>query len=812
MWNSPARQPDLHPRDRSDAGIDRKDAAARRGRAALPRPLRAMRWVLIAVALVDLTSTLSTHAASGVGAPVAVPIALSSTLAVVTTVFRPKLGVLLSAIPLASTFVVILGQGVLPLLVGILVMTAVGSRRAVLLTLTAYLAHTVAVGLRTQPSTFGLSIALVLGVVAVGLVTRALIARSHRVQDDIARLQRETERIARDERAALADELSTLLTDGLADQQRVLGRSLAAPDAAGMHGALAGIEASSREALAQLRGLVSTLRGRPSDDPADGGGEPTDLVMVAEEAEDLLVGHGHPVALEIARPPEGAGDFSSDLLANALRAAVPLVASHAPAGVECTLRLAHTPDAAVLEISHPSLDEPAPLTTPLRSVQQRVEATGGAMDLTTDGGLWRLRVTLPTRPVAASAAPRDSLRHLLRRRKLDEVLQWGALLPLTAATVLVAAEAITLHQQHAPWHTTALWALVLLGTTASVWRWWLGIGVQVAVLVLSLLWARADVLAGQPAQASLVVLTALAVIRDTRWGWVMAGGWLLYTAAWFGGVDPRLMTLSLVDPGLGVIIGLVMQYFLRLRTHQLGQLRDETLRHDEARDSVRKELAGELHDIVAHQLSLITMQVGAHARESDPSAVRNTLERVATINRSAQADLALLLHVMRAEPASADAAPADADAAWLTPTRAAHAAAATLRDAGRQVSVDVDPAVDLTDPSTQKTLTRIIREAATNILRYSAAGASCSLRATRDDAHLELTITNALPATPLRSDHSTGFGLLGLDERVRLTGGTLTAGPVGQSWQVRAMLPTRLHVDPSPRPPEDSGVRRPAAA
>ena len=38
------------------------------------------------------------------------------------------------------------------------------------------------------------------------------------------------------------------------------------------------------------------------------------------------------------------------------------------------------------------------------------------------------------------------------------------------------------------------------------------------------------------------------------------------------------------------------------------------------------------------------------------------------------------------------------------------------------------------------------------------AGASCSLRATRDDAHLELTITNALPAAPLRSDHPTGFG------------------------------------------------------
>lgn len=111
----------------------------------------------------------------------------------------------------------------------------------------------------------------------------------------------------------------------------------------------------------------------------------------------------------------------------------------------------------------------------------------------------------------------------------------------------------------------------------------------------------------------------------------------------------------------------------------------------------------------------------------------------------------------------------------------------------------VDPAIDGTDPTTRRTLTRIVREATTNILRYAPPGSGCAVTIGVLHGEVSLTITNLLPVVPRHSEHSTGLGLVGLEERARITGGSFVAGPDDGQWRVLARLPLTPTVDLRPR-------------
>lgn len=106
----------------------------------------------------------------------------------------------------------------------------------------------------------------------------------------------------------------------------------------------------------------------------------------------------------------------------------------------------------------------------------------------------------------------------------------------------------------------------------------------------------------------------------------------------------------------------------------------------------------------------------------------------------------------------------------------------------------IDPRANGLDPATMRTLTRIMQEGATNILRYSAALATCHCTITTDLAWVSLTITSPLAARVPRSKVSLGWGLRGIRERVDLTHGTFGAGPIGDSWVIDVTLP----VSPGP--------------
>ncbi|MFT3971081.1 MAG: histidine kinase [Micropruina sp.] len=753
------------------------------------RPLRVVRALVLVVIGVDLISGLFL---TWLATPwLYTTVMVLSAIGAALSLFRPMAGLVVCLVPIVSALWAPVGQDAAPLLVTTVMICAVASARTAWIVMLGYLGYAVASWVFNGPHR-GLAV-LVLLVVAtgVGLAVRMLWRRNGRMNLRIRRLQAQTLRLRAAERATLAEELSQLLVNGLRDGQRDLAEARTGTDAAELSGVLERADATARGTLAQLRGLVSTLRGR-SGEPLATDSRPEDLLGVAEEVEELLVGHGYPTAIELPDRLPGVGDFARQLLATILREAGTLMVRQAPAGESCAIAVTLANGRLGVELSHPGAGA-GTADGALRAAEHRMLAAGGSFEIDHRDG-WRLRAALPVlvdataEPLAAPPASAPGWRRRGLRRP-------AALSVLAVALVLAVHAVLGWSAGTDDWTWRAAWSLAVAGLAACTWRLRYAVVLMLAVLLVSLLGVEPSLVVGQPAQLAIIVLAAIGVVHRARWAWIVTLGWAIYCLIWFHSPSPQPAADGVFYPIIGAMLGLATQHFQRLLNSSDRRLASAASRHDAARDDVRRELAGELHDIVAHQLSLITMQAGAYRGETDPAGLRVGIDRVAAINASAQADLALLLHVMRA-PVSAQP---DADAGWLSPTAAAAAAVGTMREAGHQVRTEVDARVDGADPTTRKTAARIVREATTNILRYAPHGAECSIRMVPNGDLLELTVENPLPDRPRLSPHSTGLGLFGLEERARITGGTFSAGPSGGRWQVAAQLPLKSQVDLRPR-------------
>lgn len=757
------------------------------------RPLRVVRALVLVVLGVDLLSSLFL---TGLATPwLYTTVTLISAVGAGLTLFRPMTGLAVCVVPILSALWAPVGQDVTPLLVTTVVICAAASVRTVWIVMLSYLGFAIASwALSGAPRGLALLVMLLVAT-AVGLAARLLWRRNGRMDLRIRQLQAQTRQLRAAERAALAEELSQLLVDGLREGQRDLAEPRAGADAAELSRVLERADVTARDTLAQLRGLVSTLRGR-SDQPVAAGSVPEDLLGVAEEVEEQLVGHGYPTTAELPDQLPGAGDFARQLLATILREAGTLMLRQAPAGEPCTVAVRSADGRLGVELSHPGPGA-GTVEGALRASEHRVLAAGGTFEIDQRDG-WRLRATMPvlahttTASVAAPTAP-------TRVRRPEGLRRPAALAAaaVAAAVVLVTAVRAVLQWSDGAddWAWWAAWSLSVAGLAACTWRVRYAVVLMLAVLLVSVLGVEPSLVFGHPAQLAIMVLAAISVVHRAHWAWIVALGWAGYCLIWFRSLNLQPAADGLFYPIAGAMLGLAAQHFRRLLNSSERRLESAAGRHDVARGDVRRELAGELHDIVAHQLSLITMQAGAYRGEKDPAALRVGIDRVAAINASAQADLALLLHVMRA-PVSTQQ---DAGDGWLSPTAAVAAAVGTLREAGHRVSTQVDATIDAADPTTRKTATRIVREATTNILRYAPPSGECSIRIVPSGDLLQLTIENPLPDRPRLSSHSTGLGLIGLDERARITGGTFSAGPVGTYWQLAAQLPLSPRVDLRPR-------------
>ncbi|PWR05130.1 histidine kinase [Micromonospora acroterricola] len=256
------------------------------------------------------------------------------------------------------------------------------------------------------------------------------------------------------------------------------------------------------------------------------------------------------------------------------------------------------------------------------------------------------------------------------------------------------------------------------------------------------------------------------------------GGARRVTTATVGNV--LLLTACVV--GLPLVVGL----WVRARRDTLAALRDraerlereQEARADQVRAEERTRIAREMHDVVAHRVSLMVVHAGAlEVTAADPEIVE-AAALIRETGRLALIDLREVLGVLRqAGPAAVPERTLDALDELIGESRAAG-----LRVCRR------DEGVATTLPATVgRTAYRVVREALTNVRKHAAdAETTVSLRYL--PGGLEVVVHNG-PSGPGPTLPGAGHGLLGLRERVELLGGRLEAAPVGDGFLVRALIP-----------------------
>jgi signal transduction histidine kinase len=278
--------------------------------------------------------------------------------------------------------------------------------------------------------------------------------------------------------------------------------------------------------------------------------------------------------------------------------------------------------------------------------------------------------------------------------------------------------------------------------------------------------------------ATAVVVAEIGVVLAiTRWGppsdrllpGLMATGTV--TAAWVAGIYVRMRRAYLAS--------------MLLRAQTAERERDSQAQIAVAAERTR--MAREMHDVIAHSLSvMITLNDAAAAVESSPQA-RDTITQASEVGRQALAEMHRMLGVLR-----------NGEAAELAPSPGVGQLAdlvSLVRSAGLSVELAVTGDLASLPPTAQLALYRIVQESLTNVLKHARNVRHVSVRVTRHGPDVELQVEDdgarrlPGPSGPARAAEHGGHGVAGMTERASLFGGQLQAGPRdGDGWRVSARL------------------------
>jgi len=195
----------------------------------------------------------------------------------------------------------------------------------------------------------------------------------------------------------------------------------------------------------------------------------------------------------------------------------------------------------------------------------------------------------------------------------------------------------------------------------------------------------------------------------------------------------------------------------------------------------RSRIAREMHDVIAHNLSVMVALcdgAGYHVHDA-PERVAWALEQASRTGRQALAEMRQLLGVLRDPPAGPEFAPQPG-------LRQIESLVEQIRVAGIPVTYTLTGELNEAPPGMELAIYRIVQEALTNTLKHAGPGAraTVALSCAGDAIEVEVTDTGSAGSTPRPG----GAGLRGMRERAAVYGGTLEGGPGPGGWRVRATL------------------------
>jgi signal transduction histidine kinase len=263
----------------------------------------------------------------------------------------------------------------------------------------------------------------------------------------------------------------------------------------------------------------------------------------------------------------------------------------------------------------------------------------------------------------------------------------------------------------------------------------------------------------------------------------------LGVTATFGNTLPnfphQLTALLAIAPAVAAALGI--RELRRRLTDSTARLRRATEEYEVATvraiEAERARIAGELHDVVTHNVSVMVVQAGAArlAVTSSPAEATEALLSVEDSGRTAIAELRNLLGVL--SPSG--------DHAALRPQPGLgelDELISRVGTAGLSVDLRIVGTPRPLPPGADLAAYRVVQEALTNVLRHAGRTATSVL--VNWGENLVITVSNTGGSTMRVNADQPGRGLLGLQERLSLYGGELDAGPrAGGGWQVRAVMP-----------------------
>lgn len=342
--------------------------------------------------------------------------------------------------------------------------------------------------------------------------------------------------------------------------------------------------------------------------------------------------------------------------------------------------------------------------------------------------------------------------------------------------------------------------------------------------ILALVMLYSVIVYGNPKNTKAFIILALAIglLASALMAWTMTNGPLLtggkvHTWSSWNGSNPNgamvtEVTLGSIYTGTSMseVADMVAQYMLvltpifevciistvivafwqraRLATVRMMRERNEAIaaRDQDERDiaalAERARIARDMHDVVAHTLSIIVQSDGGrYAGTQDPAVARNTMETIRHESERALHDMQRLLGVFGGSP------------------HADYNDIGNLVEQARNVSPDIRIRRNITGTASPEQLGEqasiasyhVVQEALTNIRKYAGPHVDVHIKESWNNGSLTLSVTdNGRGAAANIDGHTPGYGLLGMKERIESAGGSLQAGPqLGGGFEVMATLP-----------------------
>ncbi|HJT04734.1 MAG TPA: sensor histidine kinase [Pseudonocardiaceae bacterium] len=367
-------------------------------------------------------------------------------------------------------------------------------------------------------------------------------------------------------------------------------------------------------------------------------------------------------------------------------------------------------------------------------------------------------------------------------------------LTVLAVTLLAALSTLYTAAGASSWTVVVVWVMSLALSIPLVLRRRRPVGVFGVVLTAAIV----AVLLGMPVTvtmlATAVALYPVALAAPPRRSVTALGvallGLTLATVITATALDPGFLVVvqnpqyadrpsSLISSWIAIAAGWTLGRSARARREYTDQLAEHRAREAVSRERLR--IAREMHDVVAHSMSVVVMKaaVANHVYDTRPDESRDALGVIESVSRTALADIHRVLGSLRsAEEPDLEPSPSLDELPKLVEN-------ARLADVDVELDRGAMPALPA---AVQLSAYRIVQEALTNVIKHAAAPVRCTVRITAEPGELLLAvIDNGTPRGPVGTP---GHGLIGMRERAALHHGTLVAGrqPNG-GFAVHARLP-----------------------